>query len=161
MSCSSPTVDERKKWHPLDCEDGRILAEISIARKKIKTPREGDFVILPDGNIERLLSYGAIASLWENGRRVERRNPVSTISEDNHGDFCLSHRAHTDPKYRNWRKVSVGYAGRHAFYESKLIDTGEEKLGEYWFAHHGESMSAGCAVHVEIPCRVYRLERTE
>ena len=133
----------------LDSTDCEILERRLAARNEVPGARNGDFVIFPSGETERLCSTpGGTHYVWEKGGRVERRNSLSVASK-NSGSWELL----KPSRSRNMVRFS---GGMEHYYDAKLVDTGEQKPGAFCFFHH-DQMKAGNGIHVQIPCRVFQL----
>jgi hypothetical protein len=115
----------------LDARNTEIAAEIEAAREAMTgKPRIGDFVIMPNGTLERCC-YAS-------------RDGMQTTYG---GSFSISKSGHS------------GYSGslnRSRLLEY-FKDTGETRPGKFWFFSHNQP-GAGRGVDVFLPCRIYRLE---
>lgn len=121
----------------LDELDQVIAAKIAAAyASNTGRPRVGDFVIFPDGSINRC------AYAWEYGMQTCKGGSFSTGT---HGGVSMS-----------------GSLDKAWLWES-FEDTGETRKGRFWFFSHNLP-GAGRGVDVFLSCRVYRLvpkERSE
>jgi hypothetical protein len=138
------------------------------ARQRANGPLNGEWVIMPNGEVRRLGSDGigehhSWVSDWNklpvDAVRIPRdpnrvSHPVLTLDFEyydenghHHGRFFL----HEDGKAR--------HSGGNDFHDlprrAKLIDTGFTKPGQ--FSVFKMEWGAGGAVEVELECRVYRL----
>ena len=110
-----------------------IVAETEAARETMTgKPRVGDFVIMPDGSLERC-SYA-----WPAGHGMQTTHG---------GSFHVT---------RCGNSSFSGSLNRAQLWEY-FKDTGEIRRGKFWFFSHNRA-GAGRGVDVFLPCRVYRLE---
>jgi hypothetical protein len=105
-----------------------------IAERRLKAydnnpePREGDYVIMPNGSYERF-SY-----VWP-----------ESIQTCNSGTFYLGN-----------GYASMSGSLNSAIPKEKIQITDEKKPGEFWFFHH-DFMTAHNGIGVKAVCRVYRV----
>jgi hypothetical protein len=105
------------------------IAELRINEwNKDKAPRVGDYVIMPDGTIERF-SYR-----WDEG--------IQTCKS---GSFYLG---------TGYASMSGGL--NPSIPNEKIQKTDEKKIGIFWFFHH-DYATAYASVGVRAECRVYRV----
>ncbi|MEM9524068.1 MAG: hypothetical protein AAF982_08760 [Pseudomonadota bacterium] len=115
----------------LDARNAEIAAETETAREAMTgKPRVGDFVIMPDGTLERC------CHAWPDGMQTTHGGSFH-VSTDGHSSFS-------------------GSLNRSRIWEY-FKDTGETRRGKFWFFSHGRA-GAGRGVDVFLPCRVYRLD---
>ena len=112
-----------------DIRDYDIAMERYLEWNKRPGPRVGDFVIMPDGTVERF------SHDWG-----------EDIQTCFHGSFYFGH---------GYADMSGGLNA--AIPKSKITDTGEMKPGYFWFFHH-DYHTAHHGVGLEADCRVYKYE---
>ncbi|UJX45742.1 hypothetical protein [Xanthobacter sp. YC-JY1] len=115
-----PKFDER---------DAELLALRIAARDAIPGPRIGDYLVFPDGHMERF-SYD-----WGDD-----------IQTSPGGTFYLD------------RSGLASFSGglNEAVLKARMLDTGAALPGSFWFFHH-DWRTAHNGVDVTAPCRVFRL----
>jgi len=116
----------------LDERDTALAAEAQANRDKLTgRPRIGDFVIMPDGTVQRCCN--------DCGDGMQTCFGGSFSVHPASGGVSMS-----------------GSLNRSQLWEY-FQPTDQTKLGRFWFFHHNRP-GAGCGVDVFLPCRVYRLE---
>lgn len=111
-----------------DEKDAEILAHRVALREMRRGPRVGDYLVFPDGHVERF-SYD-----WG-----------EDIQTSQGGSFYLG-------------EGSASFSGglNEALPKAAMEDTGAFLSGRFWFFHHGH-VTAHNGVDVVAPCRVFRL----
>lgn len=135
-------------------------------REAIKGPRTGDWVIMPDGQVERLTSKLGEFSTWVGNKRDKW--PVDAVPDEKnanrvyHPCFC------TDVKHTELRggrfflndDGTVNHSGSNDFHnvsrKARLVETGQTKNGAF-LAFEMRHSELNPAVEFELPCRVYRV----
>lgn len=125
--------------HTTNPEFDALDQEIRDIRAKgydvLPGPRVGDFLRVADGKFLRF-TYD-----WG----TEIQTTVRPTSNSDSGSFYLG-------------DGEASYSGglESAIDKRKLRDTGEKRLGSFWFFHHNYR-AAHNGVSVKIPCRVFEL----
>ncbi|ADV02159.1 MULTISPECIES: hypothetical protein [Comamonadaceae] len=115
--------------HHLDSIDQEMLRISIEMRDTLEGPRMGDFVLFPNGELERF-SYD-----WGND-----------IQTSPGGSFFLGKAGH----------ASLSCGGLHPPVSKQSLEITSAALpGAFWFFHHGTA-GAGRGVECEAPCRVYK-----
>ncbi|MET4190750.1 MULTISPECIES: hypothetical protein [unclassified Bradyrhizobium] len=119
-----------------DHRNDELRAKRLLEWDAIPGPRVGDFVIMPDGD-ERRFTHDWGDDIQTTVKRDKNHFNASFYFGGTYMEFSGS----LDP----------------ALLKSKLVDTGETRLGSAWFFHHGE-VGGGNGVHFTMPCRVFKYE---
>lgn len=115
----------------LDEKDTSIAIEIEANREAFTgKPRVGDFVIMPDGTLQRC------SHAWPHGMQTSEGGSFSIANAGRAGFSGGLNRA------RLWEYFK---------------ETGEIRMGKFWFFSHNHAQAHN-GVDVFLPCRVYRLE---
>ena len=119
--------------HPeFDARDQQLLTDRIANRLSLPGPLVGDFVIMQDGKTRRFTHD------WG--------DTIQTSIFENGGSFYLEKSG-----YGNYSGgLEPGVA------KKDLQNTGDSRMGDFWFFHHGYSAAAN-GVNVKVPCKVYRV----
>lgn len=112
-----------------DAKDQSILDGIFAEREQVNTPRVGDFVRFPTGELER------ISHRWPDGFQT---------SPTRSGSYYLC--SEGNASYSGGLNPSIP--------KESLLPIDELMDGQFWFFHHG-CAGAHRGVYFSIPCRVY------
>lgn len=114
--------------HPqFDERDAELLAKRVHERDAITSPRIGDYIRFPSGELERF------SSGWVDGLQTSPG-----------GSFYLCHNG----------AASFSGSLNPSTPRDKITLTSETLPGSFWFFHH-DLPGAGRGVYFDIPCRVY------
>ena len=115
-----------------DERDAAILVTNIAAWDERKGPRVGDWCRMPNGDMKRFTHD------W--GDDIQTTSSVTGM-----GSFFFG---------RGYMDYSGGLDS--AILKSRLVDTGETKLGAAWFFHHNH-MAAHNGVYFNVECRVFEV----
>jgi hypothetical protein len=133
-------------------------------RESIKGPREGDWVIMPDGTFARLTSDGignfsrwvGSGEEWPIDAVADPKNPNRVWHQ------CFSSSRYSDDHFYLRGDGSISHSGGNQFNDvprdTKLVDTGKTKPGlfrAFEVGHPDPDLSKG--IDCELDCRVYSI----
>lgn len=129
MLQSQPAPGQAKNHGVIfDEKDAALLAEKTAIWEKRIGPRVGDFIRMKNGTLSRFTHD------WD--------DEIQTGGECGSYYFFGSGASYSgglDPSIK----------------KTTFSNTGEMKLGEFWFFHHNESRAFN-GVYVLVPCRIYQ-----
>jgi hypothetical protein len=141
-------------------------------REAITGPRDGDWVIMLDGAMQRLTSNGIHE--FNSPVSAQEEWPVDSVQDAEHPN-CVNHPCFTTDweqkgSFRLCRDGTISHSGGNDFHNvsrrAQLVDTGETKSARFGaFEMNDPDLNSDNNVRIygnrgiyfELPCRIYRL----